>query len=348
MTRNLYVGAALERVMAPGVNVPVAALDLWRMVQSTQFENRAIAIAREIRRTRPHLIGLNEVSVVYMNDPSTFNPETGAFGAYATDVVLDFEAILLDELARIGEDYVVAARATNFTAQVPMIAEDSPCADGTCDFPTCLFTGQCRLVDMRVQDYDLILVRRGVEWTNPRSAPFTYALGPPAVPFEVPRGWASVDASFNGRDFRFAVTHLEPADDAEGNVNPDLEGLQLAQAQELHAVLAGELPIILVGDLNTDAYGTSTATYEAFAAMGYEDAWRRAAKGYTCCEEEDLRNKPSILSKRVDLVLLHGDWGIPDGYGFRKLFAWRVGVHMTPFGLWPSDHAGVVAAIRVR
>jgi len=348
MTRNLYVGAALERLLVPGADVPVAALELWRMVQSTQFENRAKSIAREISRTRPHLVGLNEVSTFYMQDPSTFDLETGQFGGYANDEVLEFETILLRELRKVGANYEIAARATNFTAQVPMIAEDSPCADGECDFPTCLFTAQCRLVDMRLQDYDLILVRRGVQWENARPGQFTYALGPPDVPFELPRGWASVDATVAGRDFRFVVTHLEPADDAAGNVNPDLAQLQMAQAMELHALNAGELPLIVVGDLNTDAYGSSTPTYQYLLGEGYQDAWRRHAKGYTCCEEEDLRNQRSILNKRVDLVLFHGDWGIPDAYGFASLFAWRVGVRMTPFGLWPADHTGVVAAIRVR
>jgi hypothetical protein len=64
--------------------------------------------------------------------------------------------------------------------------------------------------------------------------------------------------------------------------------------------------------------------------------------GFSCCQAEDLRNTASLLDERVDLVLLKG-----------ALTAKQVVVvgdesaDRTESGLWPSDHAGVAATIRL-
>ena len=131
---------------------------------------------------------------------------------------------------------------------------------------------------------------------------------------------------------------------------PDLESLQRAQAAYLQGeLLPAGLPVILVGDLNTDAYGQSTATYGDFAASGWTDAWGNRAKGYTCCQTEDLFTWPSILDRRVDLILMNGDFGLgPRGFegGVQSWIVGNKGSDRTSDGLWPSDHAGVVAALR--
>src|SRR5687767_5501068 len=65
MTRNLYLGADLTPALDPR-NDPAAFLAAVRSIyaekQATDFDARAKAIAQEIDRTGPDLIGLQEVS----------------------------------------------------------------------------------------------------------------------------------------------------------------------------------------------------------------------------------------------------------------------------------------------
>jgi len=344
MTRNLFVGAAVEDVfdVASPEEIPLKVAEMWTAVQATDFEARASAFAEEVSRFNPHLIGLQEVTTFYKQTPSDFDP--GAFdpGALASDVELDFLEVYMDALAAANLQYDVVAVAPHFTAEVPMLDVPDACAA----HPYCLS-------DMRLQDFDVILARSDVEY-DPASVveanfPEYLTLVMPDVGLPLPRGWASVDANVAGIDFRFTVTHLEPPDQ-DGVVVPDLELLQRGQAAYLQGeILAAGIPVILVGDLNTDAYGQSTATYADFMATGWSDAWGTRGGGYTCCQTEDLRTWPSILDRRVDLILLNGDFGLgPLGFegGVQAWIVGDKGSDRTPGGLWPSDHAGVVAALR--
>jgi hypothetical protein len=63
--------------------------------------------------------------------------------------------------------------------------------------------------------------------------------------------------------------------------------------------------------------------------------------GFTCCQKSNLRNDVSNLSRRIDYVFVRNDMEVQK--------AQRVGhrqIDRTPSGLWPSDHAGVVARVR--
>jgi len=345
MTRNVFVGAAIEDVFDVGdfSQIPQKAAEMWAAIQATDFEARAAALAGEVAEFQPHLIGLQEVTTFYRQTPSDF--DLGGFGAGspATDVVLDFLDLYMDALADAGLSYEVVAVSPNFTAEVPMFDFPDACSDVN---PYCLS-------DMRLLDADVILARTDVEFdagsvvTSNFPAELTLVMPPIGLP--LPRGWASVDASVAGLDFRFAVTHLEPPDH-DGIVVPELELLQRGQAAHLHAVLTADgLPVILLGDMNTDAYGASTATYGDFLARGWIDAWGEHGAGYTCCQLEDLLTWPSILDRRVDLILLHGDAEL-GSRGFEGgVQAWSVGDRGSDRlanGMWPSDHAGVVAALR--
>ena len=344
MTRNLFVGAAVEDVfdVASPEEIPVKAAEMWAAVQATDFAARAAAFADEVSRFNPHLIGLQEVTTFYKQTPSDFNPAAFDPGVLASDVELDFLQAYLDALAAAGLQYEVVAVAPHFTVEVPVL--DIPDACGS--HPLCLS-------DMRLQDFDVILARSDVNY-DPSSVvadnfPEELTLEMPPIGLPLPRGWASVDATVAGIEFRFAVTHLEPPDQ-DGAVVPGLEMLQRGQAAYLQAeLLSAGLPVILVGDLNTDAYGQSTATYGDFMASGWTDAWGNRRKGYTCCQTEDLLTWPSLLDRRVDLILLNGDFGLgPRGFegGVHSWIVGDKGSDRTSGGLWPSDHAGAVAALR--
>ena len=77
------------------------------------------------------------------------------------------------------------------------------------------------------------------------------------------RSWASADIKFRGKSYRFVNAHLESF----------FEPVQLAQASELLAGPAATgLPVILVGDFNSDAESNGTA-YLMLTGGGFTDAW---------------------------------------------------------------------------
>ncbi len=148
-----------------------------------------------------------------------------------------------------------------------------------------------------------------------------------------------MDATVEGRTYRFVATHLEPAD------YTDL--VQAAQVAELIQIFGAETrPLILVGDLNTRADGSGTPTYATLLDAGYRDVWDLDAtpdgSGATCCHPLDLRSEGPGLDERIDFVMVR-NVGNP-----LSVEAWVVGdesADRTPSGMWPSDHAGVMARI---
>ena len=163
------------------------------------------------------------------------------------------------------------------------------------------------------------------------------------MPVQLPWAWASVDATFHGQTFRFATTHLDPISGAA----------QVAQANEFLAGPGGtSLPVIWVGDFNSNAEGTvitgvpdATATYGNIIAAGFSDAWRTkhpADPGFTCCHDTDLLNPTPALTARIDLVLTKGVFGVEEATIVGDEVADRL-----PSGLWPSDHAGVVVSFQL-
>ena len=78
-----------------------------------------------------------------------------------------------------------------------------------------------------------------------------------------------------------------------------------------------------------------------FFAGGFADGWP-GADGLTCCHAVDLHNPNPTLTKRIDLVLTRGALETVSAEVLGDAAADR-----TPSGLWPSDHAGVVATLRL-
>jgi endonuclease/exonuclease/phosphatase family metal-dependent hydrolase len=103
-------------------------------------------------------------------------------------------------------------------------------------------------------------------------------------------------------------------------------------------------PTILLGDLNSRADGTGTPTHANLLAAGFHDAWPEVHPndpGLSCCHGEDLREPGGPFYSRIDYVLTRN--------GFRAVAAGIVGEEPQDRlgGLWPSDHAGVWARLRL-
>ncbi len=342
MTRNIYVGGNVDRILEETnpFLVPIRVYETYLEVFSTNFEVRAQALADEIKRARPHLIGLQEVSLLRIGsmDGIPRNANTELF---------DFEQILLSTLTGMGLNYYVAAKVENADVELPMLDDLSS--------PTIA-------ADVRLTDYDMILARGDVTtWGEvEENYPAPYFLVVPTGTtygdIEVKRGYVAVNAQVGHKTYTFVNTHLEPFSIL----------IQLAQAGVLTSYLAGiQPPVILVGDLNTPA--PLGDTYMYLVSQGYVDAWARnnarpRIPGYTAGHDSDLRNTAVDLDKRIDLIMVRSDVGTMGMHNIGPVFAYVVGDEMEdrfyfeytdymgnelyPW-LWPSDHAGVAALLRI-
>ena len=327
MTRNLYLGADL----APILRAPTptafgqAVMAALTQIAANDFPQRAASLAREIADKRPHLVGLQEVFRL------TLNGSTGA------PPYRDYLADLLDALSALDANYYVVARVQNLNVLIPIPG----------------------LGAVAATDHDVVLARADVPaWRVPLSGcqasldgcnyDNVVMLNTAVGPITLERGFVVVDALVDGtRQVRLANTHLEI---------PELPPqFQAAQANQLIANL-GALPdpggpTIVVGDINsapTDQTitigGSSVVPPYAQLAGAFSDTWLlRPGRppGFTCCEPSNLSNPESMLFKRVDVVFTSG---VP-----ARVKANLVGVNQTektPQGLWPSDHAGVVAELQ--
>ena len=323
MTRNLYVGSSYSHILraTDQASFIQGTTTFWANVQRSNFRLRARRLADEVAVAKPDLIGLQEASLFRVQVPS--DPATPA-----TNVSLDYLAILREELAARGLTYNVVSEAVAFEAEAPVLG------------------GPTGLSDVRLTDRDVVLVRAGVRGLVVRSVhsgnySARVVLATPVGPLAITRSWNRVDAEIGGERFRLVNTHLEPPDPAV----PTSEAVQVAQANELLAgPLASSLPVIAVGDYNSAADGSTTATYGLLIGAGFKDAWtafQPANPGRTCCQAE-LLDRISLPSERIDLALTRGPW--------KTDLAVRTGVlpfRLSPAPLWASDHFGVFSALRL-
>jgi endonuclease/exonuclease/phosphatase family metal-dependent hydrolase len=327
MTRNLYLGADLgPAIAAPTVPAAYTAVgDIYKQMQDANFNARAKLLANEIELYKPHLIGLQEVSH-WFRDDVVDGPTT-----QATETVYDYLELLTDQLARRGLSYEVAVVQNEADLEFP--ADTS--GDGNPDF------------DARLLMRDVILVREGVQVNNPGSANYqvnasvnTAAFGPVTVK----RGYTFADVKINARakEFRFINTHLE-------SFNAFVRDFQAKELTIGSGVTDSPLPEVLVGDLNSDPDDPSidpgpgnagnNDAYETVIDDGFVD---KGVAVNTCCFSEDIRDATPAFTSRIDHVLGKGD--------ITELNSVLIGdeqENRSGTGLWPSDHAGVVARLRV-
>lgn len=313
MTYNVYVGGSADPLLSVENlgQVPGEVAKIYNNIMASDFPGRAVAIAKSIKTHQPHLIGLQEISLIRRQSPGDL-----LLGGTvsAEEVILDFLKILMDALQAEGLNYQVAAQVENIDIEMPMVM-------GT------------DLIDARLTDYNVILSRSDVEISNPMSANYENALTIEMLEFEVKRGYAAVDATVAGATYRVVNTHLEVKRLSEEN--------NIAQAQELVDVLSNEtMPIILLGDFNTRA--TDGTGYQIILAAGYVDVWQMDSEGIgnTCCQDDDILNEMSDLTVRIDQIFVR-NLQLPT-----SVITQTVGdksEDRLASGLWPSDHAGVVA-----
>ena len=318
MSRNMFIGTDFAPILGATSfdGFLVAVANAYIDVQQSNIPERAAAVADEILANQPHLIGLQEVSIW----------RTGPIGGPATTVTYDALQSLLDELAVRGLSYTPIAILTEFEAQAPSALG----------------------ITIGFTDRDVVLARSdlatsGLKLSNVQAQHFAtnFSFTSPILgELTVPRGWISVDGKVRGKQFRFVNAHLE-------SFHP---GVQAAQASELILGPANtELPVMIAGDLNTESASgdpAQNAGYQIIVGAGFQDAW-------TVSHPEDpgftwpLHLEDPFTSvapfQRIDLVLFKGQLTV-----LSTELLGDTPADQTASGLWPSDHAGLIATTNLK
>jgi endonuclease/exonuclease/phosphatase family metal-dependent hydrolase len=237
MTQNMYLGTGLTDAFTASSSTELATAGThdWANLRATDVPTRAEALADEIVRARPDVVGLQEVTLWRDQTPGDFLTRPGPD---ATHVVFDFLAILLDGLRARSTPYTPVAISTGADVEFPRLDAGGP-------------------VDLRVTDRDALIVRSDVAHrvAHPRHGHYTAQASDPFLtgPVGSTRSWASIDyRSDPTTTVRIFNTHLEVRDPGTGRV-------QEQQADELLALIAASpYPVIALGDFNAPADGSDT------------------------------------------------------------------------------------------
>ncbi|MBM3667616.1 MAG: hypothetical protein FJW90_09105 [Actinobacteria bacterium] len=334
MTRNLYLGADLgPGLSAPDLNSFVdAAGTIVNQVDANNFPARAKSLAAEILNKKPHLVGLQEVALWRT---AANNPGSAGSPGTATTVEYDWLDSLLDELNKNKKLYRAVVIQEEFDFEAPVNDVGPP--GGLLEADR----------NARLTMRDVILARKGVKTSKPRSGTFANLLNVTAaglLPINVTRGWTSVDAKVgSSKRFHFVNTHFEAFDD-----ETQVPSIRRKQADELvgpGGPAQSKLPVILLGDLNSNDPGVQPGDAQAFqavAAAGFRN--RDASSPLSCCLNSSLitaggGGSVADFDHKVDHILT-------DTKAIKRLKSSVVGLQPVN-GFWPSDHAGLVSTLSV-
>lgn len=341
MTRNLYLGANLAPAIgAPSLEAFVAANgQILREVTANNFPLRAKGLAQEILTQKPDLVGLQEVALWRTGPPSLVPVLTGE--PSATTVRYDYLAELLAELNKGPDRYEVVVDQDEFDLEAPADENEVP-GDG----PEAAIANA--EINGRLTMRDVILSRRGagVQTANPQSANFKTLLAVPILgqPLTIKRGWTATDAKVRGSGwFRFVNTHLEAFDLAA--LVPSVRALQAAELVAPGGPADSNLPVILLGDLNSDDDTVAPGDQQAYRVLleaGFVE--RSTNDPLSCCLKSSLLEvgkggSVADFDHQVDHIMTRD----PEAVTL---------VDSTVTGLqpvnnfWNSDHAGVFSALR--
>jgi hypothetical protein len=342
MTRNLYLGADLAPAIgAPSLEAFVAANgQILRDVTANAFPTRAKGLAQEILAEKPDLVGLQEVALWRTAPPSLTPVLTGE--PTATTVRYDYLQLLLDQLNKGPDRYEVVVAQNEFDLEAPA-DENKVAGDG----PNPAIANAEVNGRLTMRDVILARVSGGVHTANPQSGNFKTLLAVPILgkPLTIKRGWTATDARVRGSGwFRFVNTHLEAFDPAA--LVPSIRALQAAELVAPGGpAAAGSLPIVLVGDLNSDDDTVSPGDQQAYRTLLKAGLVERStANPLGCCLNSSLLGekaggKVSDFDHQVDHVMTDDPQGITlEDSGVTGLLPVN--------GFWDSDHAGLWSSLR--
>jgi len=344
MTRNVYLGADLTpAIQAKGVSAFVEATgEILRQVTANDFPVRAKGLAEEILEKEPDLVGLQEVAE-WRTGPPSLETLLGGSEPHAETVRYDYLAELLKELNKGKARYKAVVVNPEFDFEAPADENGVP-GDG----PNQLIANA--EINGRLTMRDVILAKVGaaVKVTNPRKGHFKslYSVEISGAKVTVTRGWASLDATVRGSaPFHFVDTHLESFDPQ--TVVPSIRAQQAAELVAANGPVTSKLPVILVGDMNSD---TKTAVqpgdgqaYETLVKGGMRE--RSTYEPLGCCLTTPLLavgsgGAASEFDHKVDHIMTRDPKTV-------KLVNSSVTGRQPQNGFWDSDHAGLFSTLKI-
>jgi endonuclease/exonuclease/phosphatase family metal-dependent hydrolase len=310
MVRNVYLGGDIVKLATAQNKEEFErnASEIFRIVRSNDFPTRAKALAAEVRTRRPDLIAIQEAA--------TWRTGPKDDPAPAADLVYDSISALQRELAALGLTYRVASRRDWLDVEGPTTEQD-----------------------VRLVQGDVILVRVGSKVKINRSfrGGFDEHLDVPtqAGLAQSLRGWVGVDGTLARRRFRLVSTHLEA-------YSPDIADNQMKQllreplaSRRRQSILVGDFNSAPSGNANDRGTSRDASAYYSAIDAGFRNPLPQRA---TCCFAEDLRSTAEPLETWIDHIVVRP-----------RIRALRSGVvgRSQVGGLYPSDHAGIWATLRL-
>ncbi len=309
MTQNLDEGTDFTPLFTASspADFVAASTAIFNEVVASDIPARAGLVAHEIAIAEPDVVSVQEASLWQWQ--SSAGPAS-----------IDALTALEQALAADGAHYAVVSALDEFSGAALVSG-----------------TGQVSFLDR-----DALLVRTDeppghLRVSNVQTGHYATVLSAPTVAgtVTIPRGWISADLTIQGRTVRVVATHLESFSAT----------VQQAQGAELVAGPASSsLPVIIAGDLNTGPLasgGFVTPTYQQILNGGFVDTWpvtNPGVPGLTNAFHAEDPYGPSVPDKRIDLVLVKGN--------LQPMSDTLLGTSPVD-GLWPSDHAGVIATVRI-
>lgn len=333
MTRNLYLGANLTPAIgAPNLPALIAASgQILRDVTHNDFPTRAEGLAQEILEKKPDLVGLQEVALWRT---AAVNFAVLLTGPSATTVRYDYLQELLGHLNQHKQEYEVVVVEEEFDFEAPADEDGNP--------TTGPFGAD---INGRLTMRDVILARSEayVRTWNEQGGNFATLLpvnilGAPVL---VVRGWTATDAQVRGSEpFRFVNTHLEA-------FHPQVRAAQAAELVAPGGPATSDLPVVLVGDLNSDddtVTGDDRLAYLVLLAKGMVPI--STDEPLSCCLNSSLLGEfdggdIADFDHQVDHIMTR------DPYNVLMRHSEVTGLEPVN-GFWNSDHAGVFSALMLR
>jgi endonuclease/exonuclease/phosphatase family metal-dependent hydrolase len=332
MTVNLYIGGGMERIVALDPTDPAYFSNLLASTTSVYYEIvasqphlRIQRVADEIAARMPDMLSVEEASLIRVQSPGDL---VLGGSTPATNVVFDYLQILQDALNARGLHYTIVASSTEWDAEVPILNLQTGAFD-----------------DVRQTDREAILARTDLppgqfRVAHQRSGNFTNIVYFPTLHLPFTRGWCSVDVFLRGKVFRYICAHLE---------EETFPQLQVLQANELlNGPAKTSLPIVIVGDFNSDPlHRDGSVAYDTLAAR-LNDAWAvlhpsNPGGGLTWGHDEWLTDPDSLFDRRIDFAFYRDKFFTPVSADVIDL-----GLNRLEPPLWASDHAAFAAQFRIQ
>jgi endonuclease/exonuclease/phosphatase family metal-dependent hydrolase len=352
MTRNLYLGADLTpAIQATTSNGFIDANgQIVRDVDTNDFPTRAKGLAQEILRKYPDLVGLQEVSLWRygpLNDGAPFTCNGGPddhppFGCNftASTVRYDYLKDLLQQLNKRKTNYRVLVSQKEFDFEAPTDYNGIP-GDG--DAPGANDDGE-ENDRLTMRDVILVRVHAGLKINHVDRGHFETLYEPRIaglVTVHVLRGWTSTNVNLYGHHFRLVNTHLEAFGD------PTIRRDQARELVKPGGPATGKVPVILIGDLNSDddtVQGGDRLAYQVLTNHGFHE--RSTDDPLGCCLNSDIITRGgggsvSDFDHQVDHVLTNDPAKV-------SLVNSSVTGRYPVNGFWDSDHAGLFSRLLLR